>query len=193
LATDLADFGASILASNAPSTGVSRPLSIAAGIAASGDEADLNITKSDVAATVAGLAVLSKNGTLKPDHLFAANTSDDRGGRVYWENNGHSIWNAEAMIQQTDRPGCIHQNHTDALALVVALSALISWAADEVTASHTVPVELHGLLGRAMCRLTQLKQGDANKTYRSEIVSKRIDPVSTAMDVVRNAGLPTGP
>ena len=192
LASDLADLGVAMLAPGAAQVGVSNPISVAAGIAASGTVDDLDLSRSDVASCVAGLATLGGKGTLKPAHLFDVNTDARRGGRVYWEKQGHVIWNADAMIELPDRPRCAQQNHTHLIAQIAALSALVKWAADEVQANRPVPVETHALLARAMCRLAQLDEGDQNKTYRAGIAAQRIEPVRAAMKAVRDAGLPSG-
>jgi hypothetical protein len=191
LASDFADLGAAILTPSAPQSGVANPLAIAAGIEATGDASALEITKPAIAKAVAGMAQLATKGTPNAAHLLEANTDPRRAGRVYWESEGHVIWNADAMIATPERSRCIQRNHTHALAVTSAFSALVTWAAEEVRARRPVPGQVHDLLARCMHRLAQLDEGDKNKTYRSGIVQQRIVPVRPDMDTVRNAGLPS--
>lgn len=161
-------------------------VSVAAPLAATGDPAHLAVDRADVRRCMAGLAVLGPAGTAYDDR-FLVNQDPEHATVAYYLRRGHSLWRADAMVDQppTDPVGCLLANHTAAVAQVEALAGVVRWAADRVGAGRPVDPAVHPLLVRCMVRLAVLHAGDTTKTYRSEVIRRRVDEVVPALLAVR--------
>ena len=81
---------------------------------------------------------------------------------------------------------CLQRNHTEAVAHVVALSALTTWAAEQLGQQIPIRPELRALVDSAVFRLDVLHEPrNKNDTYRAGVLAKRIDPVCPDIALVR--------
>jgi hypothetical protein len=190
IATDLRDDAARWLTDgNVPQPGPQTVLSVAAPIAGEGDGAALNLDSATASSCLAGLAVLGPPGPLNPSRLLDANTDTRLGGRFYVVGSGHAIWHPAYLLDETQqyKLACLLRNHADLVAHIAALAGIVSWAGDQVAQQIPIPVATQPLVRKAIERLEQLSQGDKEKTYRSGLAKKRIEPTLEIGLAIRKA------
>jgi hypothetical protein len=188
IATDLREDAAKRLTDGRfPEPGRQAMLSVAAPIAGQGDAAAFELDNQAAKSCLAGLAVLGPSGPLNPGHLLDANTNTRLGGRFYVLSDGHAIWHPAYLLDaaQGYKLVCLLRNHADLVAHIAALEGIVSWAGDQVAGRIPIPVATQPLVRRAIERLEQLYQGDKEKTYRSGLAQKRIEPTLETARAVR--------
>jgi hypothetical protein len=171
----------------------SSTTTVTAALGGTGKTGELAVTLPAVQACIAGLAGLGPPGPMLATNLLPSNTNTNRSARIYCIGDGQAIWRPDAIITQPDNDpvGCLLLNHATGIGHIAGLRGLIEWAGDLVARNIPIDEAVHPLLERALHRLYQLHRGD--KTYRSEALKVRIDPLLPRMDAIRAAtGLGAG-
>ena len=142
--------------------------------------------------TIAGLSTLSPPGVFVADRLVPANTKWEHQARAYVTKEGHVLWHAERLgagcvEDERDTIGCLLRNHTAAVAHVAACAFVVKWAADRFRGRRGLSDAQAAIVGPVIDRLRALHKGDAEKTYRSEVVVRRIAPVLDDLTVAARA------
>ncbi|HVD23612.1 MAG TPA: hypothetical protein VNC23_11010 [Lapillicoccus sp.] len=190
IATNLRDDAARWLTDqSAPEPGPQAVLSAAAPIAGEGDEAAFSLDNETAKSCLAGLAVLGPPGALNPGRILETNTDTRLGGRFYVVGGGHAIWHPAYMLNKAKRNKlvCLLRNHGDLVAHITAMAGIVSRAGDMVAGHIPIPIATQPLVRKAIERLEQLYQGDKEKTYRSGLAKKRIEPTLETARSVRKA------
>jgi hypothetical protein len=190
IATDLRDDAAAWLATgSAPEPGPQVVLTVAAPIVGEGDPASFWLTDEAARRCLAGLAVLGPPGPLHEDRLLETNSDTRLGGQMYVVSGGHAVWHPTHFLEDPlcHKLVCLLRNHADLVSHIAALAGIVSWAGDQVGDRLQIPIAAQPLLKNAIARLEQLSEGNREKTYRSGVAKKRIEPLLETARVVLEA------